>query len=666
MRLLAAAVLLFVAAVAAAEPAGSGPAFTAADRDGVRGAVASIESRLRAIEAAGRVAPALVADARIFAKAALQAVDFEPQIDEPSRVRIEQALRRARERADDLEADRHPWTARHGSGVRGFVSAVDGSTQPYGLLVPRGHDATRPARLDVFLHGSRRATGIGEVLFLELHDRPDTGGETGPEVDVLELQPMGRLGENAYRFEGETDVFEAIEDVCRRFAIDRRRIVLRGSSLGGTGTWQIGLKHPDRFAAIGPAAGGVDARIVASAPLAHFVPIGDLAPWQERMLPFVDAAGYAANAGIVPVVAVMGDKDPFFESHRAAERALEREGVPFLGFVAAGLGHGLDRATRQRQLQILRSQSEGGVPVRPPRVRFVTRSLAYARCHWVELVRLDAHYDRAEIDATLSDDGSVAVTRTDNVARFALHPPALGGPAARLTIHGASVPLPSGTTEGLEFVREPEGWRCAGRVGAVPRSGKRPGLQGPIDDAFARRFLCVRGTGTPANAAVGRWAEATLRRFAWEWRRFYRGDLPVVDDTAVTPEHLRDANLVLFGDPGSNRWIREVLPHLPVRWTADEIVVGGDRHRAADHALQLVQPNPLPQAGDRYVVFNAGHTYHEPELRLSYLVFPRLGDWAVTRVADEQPAASAATDPMPQPGVAEAVVTSGFFDESWR
>jgi hypothetical protein len=181
-------------------------------------------------------------------------------------------------------------------------------------------------------------------------------------------------------------------------------------------------------------------------------------------------------------------------------------------------------------------------------------------------------------------------------------------------------------------------------------------------------FLCVRGTGTPANPAVGRWAEASLRRFAWEWRRHYRGDLPLKDDVAVTADDLRDRNLVLFGDPGSNRWIREVLPHLPLTWSRDSIEIGGASYPAADHGLQLITANPLPAGGGRYVVFNSGHTYHDSELRFSYMVFPRLGDWAVTRVGDEAAvvATPAPDGPPPPPAVAETVVTSGFFDEAWR
>jgi hypothetical protein len=73
----------------------------------------------------------------------------------------------------------------------------------------------------------------------------------------------------------------------------------------------------------------------------------------------------------------------------------------------------------------------------------------------------------------------------------------------------------------------------------------------------------------------------------------------------------------------------------------------------------LIHPNPLPGADGRYIVLNSGHTYHDSELRFSYMVFPRLGDWAVMQVGDHQQATSA-------PAVAETVVNSGFFDEDWK
>ena len=154
------------------------------------------------------------------------------------------------------------------------------------------------------------------------------------------------------------------------------------------------------------------------------------------------------------------------------------------------------------------------------------------------------------------------------------------------------------------------------------------------------------------------WSDAALKRFAYEWHRYFRGELPVKDDTDVTEDDVRRCNLILFGDPGSNRWIARVLPDLPLRWTRDELTFGRDRYTAADHAPVLIQPNPL--AKGRYVVLNSGHTFHEKELAsLNYLLFPRLGDWAVLKVGGKAPA-------EPSGPLEEEVIRAGFFDERWR
>jgi len=72
----------------------------------------------------------------------------------------------------------------------------------------------------------------------------------------------------------------------------------------------------------------------------------------------------------------------------------------------------------------------------------------------------------------------------------------------------------------------------------------------------------------------------------------------------------------------------------------------------------LIQPNPLAEG--RYIVLNSGHTFHEKELAsLNYLLFPRLGDWAVLKVGANNPR-------NPSEPLGETVIRAGFFDEHWQ
>lgn len=645
-----------------ATPLAQGP-LTEADRTAFLAELKPLQDQLATLRIAPNMNSDRWADAQLFVKGVVWAVDFGPISDANSRELVRKGLRRARERIESLAAGRHPWLEKRGRrSVRGFISDIDGSVQPYCLVVPASYDAAKRMRLDVILHGSTPATGIGELQFINAADGGDGDGAPGPATDFIELHPMGRLGENAYRFEGETDVDEAIEAVSRDYRIDRSRIVLRGASLGGVGAWQFGLKRPDRYVAIGPAAGPVDTLVFSNSPWDHFVRLEPLTTWQKTMLHLVDAIDYTANARMVPVVAAMGGKDPYYGSHLLIEKEFAKEDIPFVGLVDAGAGHGLTAKLMEEQLTLLGKYAARGRDPFPRDIRFVTWTLKFSRCNWLEILGLESHYERAQIEASVAADGLITVTEPRNITRFAIHPPALQAAGASLSVHGTKVELPelsSRVTRPVVIERHSGKWRYQGTLDTVTLTGKRPGLQGPIDDAFSRPFLCVQGTGKPWNPEVGAWADANLKRFADEWRRHYRGDLPIKNDTEVTEDDVRQKNIILFGDPGSNLWIARILPQLPIQWTRDTLQIGKQIHSAGDHGIQMIHPNPLPGALDRYVVLNSGHTYHAPELRFSYMVFPRLGDWAILKVGENRSDA-------PTPMVAETVLNSGFFDEAWK
>ncbi len=469
------------------------------------------------------------------------------------------------------------------------------------------------------------------------------------------MHPLGRV-ENGYRWAGETDVFEAIEAACRNYAVDRDRIVLRGMSMGASGTWHLGLKHPDRFVALGPYCGYVDTHEFSKTPLENFVVVGPLPPQQEKMLHMLDSVDYAANAGMVPTVACMGDKDVFFQAHEIMGRAMAKEGLTMVNLISPGTGHVIDPVTHAEQMRRLGEFAAKGREHAPNRIRFVTWTLKYSRCDWLQVLGMGEHYNRAELEARLVEEDTVEVVEASNVTRFAILPP-VSSTVKEVRVGGVDVPVPEhrGGPERIGIVLGKRGdqWAYLGELDHWKLDGKRPGLQGPIDDAFTAPFLCVRGTGAAWDPAVQAWSEASLKRFASEWRHYFRGELPVKDDTEVTAEDARRFHLILFGDPGSNSWIARVLPGLPIRWTREECAIGDTNVASAGHAPILIQPNPLAEG--RYVVLNSGHSFHEQELAtLNYLLFPRLGDWAVIKVPD---------DPSrPEAGV---VIRTGFFDEQW-
>lgn len=605
------------------------------------------------------------ADAAIFLKGAQWAMRYETN-PSPSDINlISTALIRGRERIEELESGTEKWGQLKGRLVRGYVSKVDGSAQPYGLIIPSNYSPDQAIRLDVVLHGSSQPTGMSELNFMSRFDRGDKDNSDAPDAECIELHPLGRV-ENCYRWAGETDVFEAIEDVCGHYHIDRDRIVLRGMSMGASGTWHIGLKHPDYFVALGPYCGYVDTHRFSETPGMNFVKVGSLPEYQELGLHMLDSVDYAANAGMVPAIGAIGDRDPFFQAHVIMGEAMRKEGLQMINLISPGTAHIQDPANFSRQMGQIERIAVKGLNHLPLHIRFVTWTLKYASCYWIKILRLGAHYHRAEITADISDINSIRVQEPLNITRFAILSAAINGATTQLKIGDQKVNIPRygghAHSLGIALVKKGKRWVASEYSDSDLKRGKTPDMQGPIDHAFTTPFLCVSGTGKAWNPAVQRWVEANLRRFSYEWSRYFRGDLPIKKDTEVTPDDCKRCNLILFGDPGSNIWIRKALKSSPLKWNRESFQIANRSYPSTNTAPALICPSPFTREGEKqhYLVINSGHTFHEAELnRLNYLLYPHQADWAVFKIGDTQPE-------NPSALLAEELLLSGYFNEEWK
>src|SRR5262249_31157258 len=157
-----------------------------------------------------------------------------------------------------------------------------------------GKDPRKKWRVDVVLHG--RNASLTEVGFLNSH----MGNKAAPaEQPGVVIDIYGR-GNNAYRWAGETDVYEALDNFLaveralgRGAVVDSDRIVIRGFSMGGAGTWHLGLHRPDRWVLMAPGAGFTTTK--------GYVAKLELTPVQEKCVHIYDAIDYAENAANVPV-----------------------------------------------------------------------------------------------------------------------------------------------------------------------------------------------------------------------------------------------------------------------------------------------------------------------------------------------------------------------------
>jgi hypothetical protein len=87
---------------------------------------------------------------------------------------------------------------------------------------------------------------------------------------------------------------------------------------------------------------------------------------------------------------------------------------------------------------------------------------------------------------------------------------------------------------------------------------KRHGLQGPVDDPFLSRFIFGRPTGSVLAPGVAGWVASEQKRAIAEWRRQFRGEAQVKDDTEIGNAEIANSNLVPWGDPRSNKVLARI------------------------------------------------------------------------------------------------------------
>jgi hypothetical protein len=167
-------------------------------------------------------------------------------------------------------------------------------------------------------------------------------------------------------------------------------------------------------------------------------------------------------------------------------------------------------------------------------------------------------------------------------------------------------------------------------------------------------FIFVRPTGQPMSQEIGNWTTVELSEAIFAWRRQFRGEPRVKDDTAVTEADIASNNLILWGDRSSNKLLARIADQLPIVWTAQGIKAGGNTYDAAKHVPALIYPNPLNPA--RYVVLNSGFTFPQFGAATNSQQTPKLPDWAILDISV----------PLTERVNGKGVVDANFFGEHWE
>jgi predicted peptidase len=146
--------------------------------------------------------------------------------------------------------------------AHGFLNLVhkdaDGKEAKYVVFVPKAYTGDKPYPAILFLHGAgetgtdgkkQAEVGLGKAIRAQEDSFPFIA--VFPQSQKRNWQANSEDGKRAIAI---------LDEVEKKYKVDKKKVYLSGLSMGGYGTWSFVAAYPDRWAAIVPICGGGDTK----------------------------------------------------------------------------------------------------------------------------------------------------------------------------------------------------------------------------------------------------------------------------------------------------------------------------------------------------------------------------------------------------------------------
>jgi predicted esterase len=467
-----------------------------------------------------------------------------------------------------------------------YIDDVDNTPQFCRAYLPGAYDPSKKWPLVIKLHGYN-GPNPDYFNWWDADRRHITSHfEYGKGEGVIYMDPHGR-GNTTYLGLGDQDILRVIALAKKLFNVDADRVYLTGESMGGWGTWNVGTRHPDLFAAIAPVFGGSDYHSSLSEEQ-----LGKVSPLTHILLERQSSLAMADGLLNTPILVHHGDADRSVnvDFSRYLVHVFERWAYDIRYVEIPGLGHE-DLAAMPRKIDWFLLHRRN---LNPPRVRIRSAELRNASAYWAAIDQAASSAAFMVLDAEVVAPNTIRVD-TENVLALTLSPGAsLVDPAKPVRVVWNGAPSTLNLRNGRLQLRAPDYQPAA--------LEKNSAIAGPINDAINTPFAIVTGTAStdPAmNDACRAKAEAAVE-FWKQWQKF---PPRFFKDSEISDADAARYSLILIGGPDSNLIARKLASKLPLEVAPDHVKIGPRSFPATDAYVTLIYPNPLNPK--RYVVIAA-------------------------------------------------------------
>ena len=460
-----------------------------------------------------------------------------------------------------------------------FTSKIDGSLQYY-AVAPQANGTKPNAALFFSVHGA----GVEAIGQARAYQSKDWGTLVAP----TNRRPRGFNWEDW----GRLDALEVLDLAREKFKPDPQRIYLTGHSMGGHGTWFLGVTYPDKWAAIAPCAGYPTLKGYGSAD--GLIPDSSDVPIEKMLLRSSnqsDVPKLANNYRSLGVYIFHGDADPVVSVNYARQmrKLLGEFHTDMSYYEYPGGNHWFgDQSVDWKPIFDFFKWHSSPTDTSVNTIDFTTASPGIsASNHWASIHQqfYPLQYSRLQLKRNKVEKTISGIT--SNVKLLKLHLKDFSsGASVKITLDNQTVQYTlQGLRDSVFLSNENDKWVIAE---APDLYQKGPHRYGTLKDAFNHKMVYVYGTA--GSKEENEWSYNKARYDAETW--YYRGNgaVDIIADHQFSLSKYKDRGIILIGNKTTNKAWELLLDDCPIQVERNKVTAGNKAWAGDDLGAYLVWP----------------------------------------------------------------------------